>query len=135
MQRSRTASPVAIRVGAIVLAIVVNLVILFASRGIAGAWPRAKAGSDVQEIMAVAVVAATLVAGILAWLVAMLVQRVAPKPARTWLIVGTIAWLLSLLALPGAQNTSSTITLGLLHTVTAAILIAAIWRTMPAGRT
>ncbi|MGB3331108.1 MAG: DUF6069 family protein [Thermomicrobiales bacterium] len=133
-ERSLTESRVIVRTGVIILAMVVNLAIILVSRGLVGDWPHVKVQDDIQEIMAGAVVGATLIIGIAAMLVAMLIARVTRRPARTWLIVGTGAWLISLLGVTGARNTSSAITLGLLHTVTAFLLIVAAWRTMPAPK-
>ncbi|MGC4193139.1 MAG: DUF6069 family protein [Thermomicrobiales bacterium] len=129
MQRTPTLPSWAIRTGSIVLAIVVNVVIILVSRGLAGNWPHATVQDDEQVIRV-----GEVVAGIVAWLVAMLIERLAPRPARIWTIVGVVVWAVSLLSLTGAANASSVVTLGLLHTVTAAILIAGMLRTLPERR-
>lgn len=123
-----------IRVATVILAILANVAIILIARGIAGAWPRATTGSDEQVIRVGEVIAATVVAGIVALLVAVAITRQAARPARIWLIVGVVCWAISLFSLAGAANTSSAITLGLLHTITAALLIAGTYRTLPATR-
>lgn len=134
MNRFAKNSSTVTRIVAIVLAMVANSIVILVARGIFGHWPRAVVGGNEQVVMVGAVIGATLVAGIGAWIVALAIERLAGRPARTWVIVGTVFWGISLLSLTGAQNASSAITLGLLHTITAALLIAGMLRTLPEHR-
>lgn len=134
MNRFANGSPMTNRIGAIVVAGVANVVIILIARGILGRWPHAEVNGDMQVIMVGEVIAATVTAGVLAWVVAWLLGRFVDRPARTWLIVSVVVWVVSLLSLTGAQNASSAIALGILHTVTAAILIPGFARTLPERR-
>lgn len=121
----------ALAVGA---AIVVNVIILFATRLIAGDFPAATVGDDVQEIGPGAVIVVTAVAGLLAWGLLAAFERLTARATAIWTAVALAAFLVSLLGPLGAgETTSSKVALVCLHAGAAATLIPLL-RASRAGR-
>jgi hypothetical protein len=127
-------SPTVIRIGTIVLAVVVNVIIVLIARGIAGEWPHAKVQGEWLAVTTVPATLATVVSGVGAWIAAAIIERQARRPAKVWLIVGVVVFLVSLISLTGAQNTFTAMTLGIMHLAAAAVITAGYLRTMPESR-
>lgn len=87
--------------------------------------------ADIQHVNAGTVVGATLVAGLVAWALLALFERVAPARARRlWTIVVLIVLVVSLLGpLQGGVTGSATTSLAIMHLVAAAVLVPVLAKT------
>ncbi len=114
----------------------VNVIILAIARIINGAYPLASVGDDVQSIGFGRVIGITLVVGLLGWGLLLLLERTTARAATIWLAVAIMILLLSFLGpLGSGENTSSKVTLALMHVAVAVTIIPAMWRlaTMPSA--
>lgn len=128
-------APWQVRALAIVDAIVLNVVILIAGRTVTGDWPVATVNGDEQEIGIVSVIAITALAGLAAWGLLALLERVTSKAKTVWTAIAVVVFLLSLLGpLGSGVGTSSTIVLALMHAGAAATIIPLMRRSVDSGR-
>jgi hypothetical protein len=112
------------RAMAIVDAIALNVVILAIARLVTGDWPVATVDGDAQTIGLVPVILVTLIAGLVAWGVLALLERMTANARTVWTAIAVAVFLLSLLGpLGGGVGTSSTIVLALMHIGAAATII------------
>ena len=95
----------------------------------------AKVGTEVAEIGPVAVLVAAIIAGLGGWAVAAIIERRAVHPRRRWLQIGVLVAALSLGGpLTNAEGTEAFVGLGLLHLITASVVIPVVAMTIPAAR-
>lgn len=91
----------------------------------------AHAGNAVQQVTAMAVVVAALIAGLCGWALLAVLERTVSRPRTVWSAIAAVVLLLSLVAGPlGGTTTGAKITLAVLHLVVGVILL--IW--LPRGR-
>lgn len=83
-----------------------------------------KQGSDRTTVGVVSVIAASLVVGLLAWLVLALIERTTRHAHNVWLVVSVAVFLLSLLGPLGAgQGLAAKLSLAVLHVSVAGVII------------
>jgi Family of unknown function (DUF6069) len=117
-------APWQMRAMAIVDAIVLNVVILAVARLATGEYPVATVGGDDQAVGFVAVIGTTALAGLAAWGLLALLERVTSRAATVWTAIAIVVFLFSLLGpLGSGADTASKVALALLHTGAAATLI------------
>lgn len=117
-------APWKMRAMAIVDAIALNVVILAIARLVTGDWPVATVDGDAQTIGLVPVVLVTLIAGLVAWGVLALLERMTANAKTIWTAIAVVVFLLSLLGpLGSGVGTSSKIVLALMHVGAAATII------------
>lgn len=91
---------------------------------VAGLHPSAETGGQTREVGAAAVAAASLLAGLAAWALLALLERVAGRPRRIWTFTALAVLALSLLGpLGSAADTSSLAVLAGMHLLVGAVLI------------
>lgn len=123
---SRTSRPVA--VFSAVLAAVIAFVMIHT---VAHVKLEVKNSGKVQAVNMASVIIASLVAGLLAWLVVAVLDRRAKNPRRTWQILGWLGLLVSLSGpLSLATTSSAKAGLACMHLVTAIILVPSLARTI-----
>ena len=88
-------APWKVRAMAIVDAIVLNVVILLGARLVTGDWPVATIGDDERTIGFAPVIVVTLVAGLVAWGLLALLERVTASAKTVWTAVAVAVFLLS----------------------------------------
>jgi hypothetical protein len=126
-------SPWQARALAIVDAIVLNIVILLAGRVITGDWPVASVGDDEQTIGVVAVIVVTALAGLAAWGLLALLERVTARARTMWTAVAVVVFLLSLLGpLGSGVGMSSKVVLALMHLGAATTIVPLMLRSIRA---
>lgn len=109
---------------AIVAALIVNAVILFAGRLLMSEFPVATVGSDEQTIGIAQVAIVTTLSGLLAWGLLAVLERTTARPAMIWMVTGFIVLAVSMLGpIDGAVDTESAIVLALMHLGAAATII------------
>lgn len=117
-------SPWQMRAMAIVDAIILNTIILAVSTVVMDEYPVAAAGEDVQSIGFAPVLLVTLLAGLAAWGSLALLERITSRAKTIWTALAAAVFLVSLLGPFGSgEDTSSVVTLGLLHVGAAVTLI------------
>ena len=127
-------APWKVRAMAIVDAIVLNVVILLGARLVTGDWPVATIGDDGQTIGVASVIVVTLVAGLVAWGLLALLERVTASAKTVWTAVAVTVFLLSLLGPIGSgEGMSSKIVLLLMHVGAAATVIPLMRRSTGGG--
>jgi xanthosine utilization system XapX-like protein len=123
---SRTARPLAVLSG--VAAAVIAWVMI---HSVGHVKLEVKNSGKVQTVNLASVIIASLLAGLLAWLVVALLARRAGHPRRTWQILGWLGLLVSLSGpLSLATTSSAKAGLACLHLVTAIILVPSLARTI-----
>jgi|GEM_PF-2664927 len=124
---SRLARPLAVGSG------VVAAVIAWAAiHSIGHVKLEVKNSGKVQTVNLAAVIVASLVAGLLAWLVVAVLARRSANARRTWQILGWLGLLVSLSGpLSLATTSSAKAGLACMHLVTAIILVPSLARTLP----
>jgi hypothetical protein len=128
-------SPWKIRAMAIGDAIVLNVVILAVARLVTGDWPAATVGDEDQAIGFTWVIAVTLVAGLAAWGLLALLERVTGNAKTIWTAIAVVVLVLSLLGPIGSGvGTSSKIALALMHAGAAATIIPLMRRSITGDR-
>jgi hypothetical protein len=128
-------APWKVRVMAIVDAIALNVVVLAIARLATGDWPVASVGDDEQQIGVVPVILVTLVAGLVAWGLLALLERVTSNARTIWTAIAVVVFLLTLIGpLGSGAGTSSTIVLALMHAGAAATIIPLMRRSDDPGR-
>lgn len=116
----------------VVTAVVAGLVIWAITRLILGhdLMTTSNGNDDATAISPVAVGAESLIAGMIAWGVLVLLERFASRAGCFWLIIAVVVLAISLLGpLALASGTGSKVALIALHLVVGAILIAGFART------
>jgi hypothetical protein len=120
---------------AIAMALIVNIVILAIARIATGDYPVAKVGDDVQTIGLMPVIWVTLLAGLVAWGLLVLLERTTARAATIWLGSATVFFLLSLFGPLGqGDNTSSKVVLALMHIGAFITIVPAMWRSATSRR-
>ena len=135
-QRSRHASTgvTAKRLVTVAAATVAALAIWALATPGAGIALSVHRGAAVQSIGSGAVLAASLVAGLAAWALLAVLERVLRRPAATWTAAALVAFLVSLAGpLGGAAGAASGVALASMHVVVAAVLIPGLRRTARHG--
>lgn len=93
----------------------------------------ADSGGTVQRVTPVAVAVATLLAGLAAWGLLALLERLTTRARPVWTVVALVVLLLSLLGpVGGGVGTAATATLVAMHLAAAAVLVPLLYRS--AGR-
>ncbi|MFC4147283.1 DUF6069 family protein [Micromonospora mangrovi] len=87
-----------------------------------------KTGDTRQDVPVGAVIAATVVAGLIGWALLALLERVTAAGRTIWTVVAVLVLLVSLLGPLGGVSTGARITLALMHLVAAAVIIPAFRR-------
>jgi hypothetical protein len=114
---------------AIAMALIVNIIILAVGRIVTGDLPVAKMGDDVQTIGLMPVIWMTLIIGLVAWGLLVLLERTIARAATIWLGVATVFFVISLIGpLVQGDNTSSKIVLALMHVGAFIMIVPAMWR-------
>jgi len=109
---------------AIVAALVVNAVLLFAGRLVIGESPVATVDGDEQTIGIALVAIVTTLVGLVAWGLLAVLERTTSRPALIWTAIAFIVLAVSMLGpIDGAVDTESAIVLALLHIGAAATII------------
>ncbi len=111
---------------AVLLAIVATLVVWAIEAYVFGIDLQARPvpGAPPQAVGAPGVASATLLAGLVAWALLAILERVTPSGRTVWVAVAVVALLASLAApLGGAITGTAAIGLATMHVVAAAILI------------
>lgn len=94
-------------------------------------------GQEAQSMSVAVIAIGTLVVSLLAWLVAVLVERFVSRPRMWWLIIGAIPFIVFnvgvFIQTSGASTTEQS-WIVLVHLVVAAILVWLIGWTLPARR-
>jgi len=112
------------RAMAIVVAIFANVCILIAGRIVNGEFPIATVQNDDQTIGFAQVIVVTLLAGLVAWGLLVLLERTTPRATAIWTTIAVIVFVLSLLGPVGSGvNASSKVVLALMHVGGAATII------------
>jgi hypothetical protein len=112
------------RATAIVAAIVVNVVILGVGRVVNGEFPAATVGSEDQTIGFAPVIVVTALAGLVAWGLLALLERMTSRAPAIWTAIAVGVLVLSLLGpLGSGVNASSKIVLACLHVGAAATIV------------
>jgi hypothetical protein len=123
------------RAMAIVDAVVLNVAILIIGRVVTGDWPVATVGDDGRTIGFAAVIVVTAVAGLVAWGLLALLERMTTNAKTIWTAIAAIVLLLSLLGpLGSGVGTSSKIVLALMHVGAAATIIPLMRRSTAGDR-
>lgn len=122
------------RAMAIVIAVVVNVIVLIIARIVNGEYPVATVGDDDQTIGFALVIFMTLLAGLVAWGLLALLERMTPRGKLVWTAVAVIVFLLSLFGPFGSGvGTSSKVELALMHVGAAATIIPLMRRSVTGG--
>jgi hypothetical protein len=109
---------------AVEAAVAANAVILLVARLIAGEYPQAKVGDGEQAIGFLPVILTTATAGLLAWGLLALLERITSHARAIWTVVAVGVFLLSLTGpLGNGVDTYARVTLGMMHVAAAAIII------------
>jgi Family of unknown function (DUF6069) len=114
------------RAGIVVLAVVSAVIVWLVVTKLANVnlVVKPSSRSAAVHVGLASVVVVSLVAGLLGWGSAALVERFSARPARTWTIVGVVALVISLAGpLTAAQSTAAKISLACIHLVVGAVLI------------
>jgi len=117
----------------VLLAIVATLVVWTVETYLLGIDLRARPvpGAAPEVVGPLAVASATLLAGLVAWALLAILERLTPSARTVWVAVGVVALLLSLAApLNGAVTATAAIGLATMHVVAAAILIPLLARSI-----
>jgi peptidoglycan/LPS O-acetylase OafA/YrhL len=122
----------AVRIGAIVVAMIVNIVVLLiADAGGANLRATGYGSDDVQTIEWPDVIFASIVDGAIGLIVFLLVLRFSPDPAKWWPIAGVIGLLVSFIPVfATGEGTGTLVTLSIMHIVAGAIIIPAFQATI-----
>jgi hypothetical protein len=89
-----------------------------------------RVGGRVQPVGPVAVAASGLVAGLLAWALLAVLERLLTRPGRTWTVLAVVALVLSLAGpLGSGVGTANRLVLAAMHLAVAAVLIPGLRRT------
>lgn len=124
---SRTARPFAVLSG--VAAAVIAWVMI---HSVGHVKLEVKNSGKVQTVNLASVIVASLVAGLLAWLVVAVLARRSANARRNWQILGWLGLLVSLSGpLSLATTSSAKAGLACMHLVTAVILVPSLARTLP----
>jgi hypothetical protein len=127
-------APWQIRAMAIVDAVILNVVILLAARVITGDWPVATVGDDEQTIGFAPVILVTVLAGLIAWGLLALLERMTSRAATIWTAIAVVVLLLSLFGSIGSGvGTSSKVVLTLMHLGAAATIVPLMRRSAATG--
>lgn len=95
---------------------------------------RSGAGNDVQQIGPASVAFASLLAGLAAWGLLAVLERVARRPRMTWTVIASTTLALSLAGpISLGQTTSAIAMLTCMHLAAAGILIPTLARSTPRG--
>jgi hypothetical protein len=111
---------------AVLLAVVVTLVVWAVETYLLGIDLQARPvpGSAPQAVGVPAVASATLLAGLAAWALLAILERVTPSARTVWVAVAVVALLVSLAApLNGAVTAAAAIGLATMHVAAAATLV------------
>ena len=112
---------------------VVAAVLVWAVAGpVGGVDLTVRSGGGTSHVDGVDVVLASLVAGLLAWGLRALLDKLTRRPGPAWTVGAAIALVLSVVGPLSATNGAAMAVLALLHLLVAGILIAGLSR--PAGR-
>lgn len=120
------------RLVAVAAATVAALAVWVVVEPILGIDLRASMGSSapVLEVSPGSVIATAMLASLAGWALLASLERAASRPARVWTVVAVVAALLSLSGpLTGGLTTATTVALGVMHLVVAAVLIPLMRRT------
>lgn len=105
-------------------AVVAVLVLWVLAGPVAGNGPSAEIRGEVQEVGAVPVAVAGLVAGLVGWALLALLERTVSRPGPVWTIIAGAVLVLSMTGPFGsAADTASTVVLAAMHLLVAAVLI------------
>jgi hypothetical protein len=121
-----TRSKAATRALAVLVAIVATLVVWAVEAQLLGIDLRARPlpGAPIAVVGPPAVASFTLLAGLVAWGLLALLERVTTPARRIWIIVAVVALLVSLLGpLGGGVTVTAAVGLACMHLVAAAVLI------------
>jgi hypothetical protein len=113
-------------------AVVAAVLVWTVAGPIAGADLTVRSGGGTQHVNLVDVVLATLVAGLVAWGLRALLDKLTRRPGPVWTVSAAIALVLSVVGPLSATHASAMAILTLLHLLVAGILIAGLSR--PAAR-
>jgi hypothetical protein len=102
---------------------------------VTGLDPSAEMGGEVQRVGAGPVIAGSLIAGLAAWGLLALLERVTGRPGRVWTVIALVALVLSMTGpLGDAADGASMAVLAAMHLVVAAILIPGLGRSARPSR-
>jgi hypothetical protein len=124
--------PTARRAIAVGVAVLAALLVWTVAAPVAGADLLVRSGGGTSQVNGVDVVLASLVAGLLAWGLRALLDKLTRRPGPAWTVGAAIALVLSVVGPLSATNGAAMAVLALLHLLVAGILIAGLSR--PAGR-
>jgi hypothetical protein len=126
-------APWQMRAMAVVDAVILNVVILTIARVVTGDFPVATAGGDDRTIGYAQVILVTALAGLAAWGLLALLERVVSRRKVIWMAIAVGALALSLLGpLGSGADTASKLVLAVLHIGAAATIIPLMRRSIPA---
>ncbi|MCI4065588.1 DUF6069 family protein [Micromonospora sp. R77] len=135
MSNTRQAPPAPPRQGgtakrrllAIAVATAVTVAVWFIARAL-DVTLAVNTGGNRQEITLGAVIAATVVAGLIGWALLALLERLTAAGRTIWTIVAVLVLLVSLLGPLGGVSTGAKATLAVMHLAAAAVIIPAFRR-------
>lgn len=108
-----------------------DLVLWALAHPVAGIGLRVHLGGSVQSVGLGSVAAAALAAGLAAWALLALLERILQGPRRAWTIIAVTVLVVSLAGPLGATTTASMMALALMHLTLAAVLISGLRRSAP----
>jgi hypothetical protein len=114
---------------AIAMAVIANVVILTVARVVNGEFPVATVGDDEQSIEFSQVIVVTILVGLAAWGLLVLLERTTSRAVTIWLAIATAFFLISLLGpFTSGENTSSKVVLALMHLGAFTTIAPMMWR-------
>jgi hypothetical protein len=124
------------RLAALVIAYIGCAIVWLIADPIGGTNLKVEAmGGDIESLNLLGVLTSIASYGIVAWIVLMLIERFAPAPRKTWLVVSVIVLLLSFItAYAGGVSDGTSITLIAMHLVAGAAIIPIFASTLPERR-
>ncbi|MFG1946786.1 DUF6069 family protein [Nonomuraea sp. NPDC048826] len=111
------------RIAPIGIAVAATLAIWVVAVPIAGVELAARTGAALTEVGPVAVVVATVVAGLAGWGLLALLERLTRRARTLWTWIAAVVLVLSLAGPLGGVNPASQITLALMHLAAGAVII------------
>jgi hypothetical protein len=119
-----------------VLGAVAAAVGVWVTARVTGAVPEVPMGleQEMQPLGAGPVIAASLSAGLAAWVLSLLLEHQAARPRRLWTATAVGAFFVSLLPILSVDDRAGQVALACMHAAVAVVLVIGIGRTLPAAR-